>query len=257
MCLILVAYRVRQDMPLVVAANRDEFYARPTASAHFWHGPSRMLAGKDLEAGGTWLGVNESGRFAAVTNVGEPPPAEPKATRGALVQDFLNEDVGCEDYVAGITGERYRGYNLLLWDGEQLLYTSNRAPTRVLKPGYYGLANASLDEDRHKVDRGRAALQQCVEQTADGGADALTLRLTQLLADREPPAESEGREIPGRSAAELLAMGACFITGSDYGTRASSAVTVGLDQVSFTEQLYSSGGIARGRSSHQFPRLQT
>ncbi|MFK7912533.1 MAG: NRDE family protein [Pseudomonadales bacterium] len=249
--MILVAYRVRQDLPLVIAANRDEFYARPTASAHFWHGSARMLAGKDLEAGGTWLGVNERGRFAAVTNVGEPPPAEPKASRGALVQDFLSEDVGCAEYVAGISGERYRGFNLLVWDGEELLYTSNRAPTRALAPGYYGLANASLDEDRHKVDRGRSALQRCLET----GTDDLTSRLTNLLADSEPPAESEGREIPGRSAAELQAMGACFITGSDYGTRASSAVTVGLEQVSFTEQLYSSGGIARGRSSHQFPRF--
>ena len=252
MCLILIAYRVHPEMPLVVAANRDEFYARPTASAHFWHGPARMLAGKDLEAGGTWLGVDERGRFAAVTNVGEPPPAQPKASRGALVQDFLNGTSAAEPYAGAIELERYRGFNLLLWDGETLLYTSNRAPTQILKPGYFGLANVSLDEQRHKVDRGRAALKHCVEQ----GTDGITERLTTLLGDRLPPAQSEGREIPGRSAEEITAMGACFIVGSEYGTRASSAITIGQDEVAFTEALYSSGGIPRGTSSHRFARAR-
>lgn len=256
MCLILVAYRVGPELPLVVAANRDEFYARPTASAHFWHGPARMLAGKDLEAGGTWLGVNEHGRFAAVTNVGEPPPAEPKASRGALVQEFLAGSHRAEPYAAAIEQDRYRGYNLLLWDGETLVYSSNRAPTRVLEPGYYGLANASLDEERHKVERGRAALRQCVEHHAKEGTEDLSERLTTLLADKVVPAQDEGREIPGRSAAEITAMGACFIVGSDYGTRASSAVSIGRGEVAFTEQLYSSGGVARGRSSHRFERVR-
>ncbi|MGI9327479.1 MAG: NRDE family protein [Pseudomonadales bacterium] len=250
--MILIAHRVHPDLPLVVAANRDEFYARPTASAHFWHGPEGMLAGKDLEAGGTWLGVDERGRFAAVTNVGEPPSSGTKLSRGALVQDFLRGQSSAQPYAAQIEGERYRGFNLLLWDGESLIYTSNRSDTVKLAAGVYGLANASLNEDRHKVGRGKAALAAAVAQ--EGANAELNPALLALLADREAPATAEGRKIPGRSAAELISMGACFIVGSDYGTRASTAVAVGHAEVHFSEQIYIEGGLAKGRSQHRMLR---
>ncbi len=250
MCLILIAHRLQDDLPLIVAANRDEFYARPTASAHFWPGPEGLLAGRDLEAGGTWLGVDERGRFAAVTNVGEPPPTASKLSRGALVQEFLSGQQRAEPYAAAIEGERYRGFNLLLWDGETLLYTSNRAATKTLPAGVYGLANASLDEDRHKVNRGKAALGALSSSSAgDIGPELIS-----LLADRLPPDSAEGRSIPGRSPEELINMGACFIVGSDYGTRASTAVAVGRDSVHFSEQIYVAGGVSKGRSQHHFRR---
>ncbi|MEM1229423.1 MAG: NRDE family protein [Pseudomonadota bacterium] len=253
MCLILVGHQAQPGRPLVVAANRDEFYARPTASAHFWPGPAGVLAGKDLEAGGTWLGVNGAGRFAAVTNFGEPPPAEPKASRGALVHGFLDGTMSAERYAAGIEGEAYRGFNLLLWDGRELVYASNRAETRTLPPGIYGLANASLDEDRHKVHRGKAALGQLLAQEV---SDPSTLQqgLLSLLADGELPAEPEPRDIPGRTAEELLALGAVYITGTDYGTRASSAVTIDGEQVWFSEEISLTGGQRAGRSDHRFAR---
>lgn len=258
MCLILVGHQAQPGRPLVVAANRDEFYARPTASAHFWPGPHRVLAGKDLEAGGTWLGVNAAGRFAAVTNFGEPPPAAPKASRGALVHDFLAGTEAAQRYADAIDGERYRGFNLLLWDGRSLVYRSNRAATQVLPPGVYGLANATLDEDRHKVHRGKAALAQVLSSeptAAAADADrALQDDLLALLGDGMLPQEPEPRDIPGRTAEELLALGAVYITGNDYGTRASTAVAISAETVHFSEQISLTGGHAAGRSDHRFAR---
>jgi uncharacterized protein with NRDE domain len=148
MCLILVAWRSSNPHPLVVAANRDEFHARPAAPAAFWDDLPAILAGRDLEARGTWMGISRSGRFAAVTNfrgAREPRAAE---SRGALVAGFLANGSGPGDYIARVQNkaEAYSGFNLLVGDGNELWWMSNRdgAPRR-LEPGIYGLANALLD----------------------------------------------------------------------------------------------------------------
>ena len=144
MCLILFAYRLTPGQPLIVAANRDEFYARPSAAAHWWEDAPGLLAGRDLQAGGTWLGVQANGRFAAVTNFTDLEQPPPPRSRGALVTDFLGGTQTCADYAASIQGELYQGFNLLLWDGRSLACTSNRGVTKVLKPGCYALTNAEL-----------------------------------------------------------------------------------------------------------------
>ena len=127
MCLILFAYRVRADAPLIVAANRDEFYARPAALAHRWDDAPHVFAGRDLSAGGTWLGVSTSGRFAAVTNFSETPDGPvPPGSRGDLTANFLRGTIGARAYAESIDDDRYRGFSLLLWDGTDLIYTSNR-----------------------------------------------------------------------------------------------------------------------------------
>jgi uncharacterized protein with NRDE domain len=148
MCLILVAWRVSNPHPLVVAANRDEFHARPAAPAAFWDDRPEILAGRDLEARGTWMGISRSGRFAAVTNfrgAREPRAAE---SRGALVTGFLEGRSTPEAYVAALLpkSDSYGGFNLLASDGTELWWMSNRdgAPRR-LERGFYGLGNALLD----------------------------------------------------------------------------------------------------------------
>jgi uncharacterized protein with NRDE domain len=148
MCLILVAWRVSNPHPLVVAANRDEFHARPAAPSAFWDDRPEILAGRDLEARGTWMGISRSGRFAAVTNfrgAREPRAAE---SRGALVTGFLEGRSTPEAYVAALLpkSDSYGGFNLLASDGAELWWMSNRegAPRR-LEAGIYGLANALLD----------------------------------------------------------------------------------------------------------------
>jgi uncharacterized protein with NRDE domain len=148
MCLILVAWRKRAGMPLAVAANRDELHARPSAAAAFWPDAPGLLAGHDLQARGTWLGVSRGGRFAAVTNFrgGFDPAA--RASRGALVADFLAGAMAAGDYVAGLAARRdqYSGFNLLVADREELWWLSNRGDgARRLEPGCYALGNFLLD----------------------------------------------------------------------------------------------------------------
>ncbi len=143
MCLILVAWKVHARFPLVVAANRDEFHGRPAARATFWEDAPDVLAGRDLQAGGTWLGVSRNGRFAAVTNYRggtEPGAAE---SRGALVTRYL-AGVGVPELAERKAA--YSGFNLLAADGEELWWLSNRdGDSRRLEPGWYGLGNLLLD----------------------------------------------------------------------------------------------------------------
>ena len=139
MCLIVIGWRVHPDYPLVVAANRDEFYARPSTPLGRWPDAPQVIGGLDLEAGGTWLGITESGRFAAITNVREPGMAKGALSRGWLTRNFLTSDSAALDYARQIDGTCYSGFNLLLADDESLVYCSNRdGEPRALQPGIYG-----------------------------------------------------------------------------------------------------------------------
>jgi uncharacterized protein with NRDE domain len=146
MCLIVLAWQKHPDYPLIVAANRDEFHARPAAAAAFWGDKPSILAGRDLEAKGTWMGVARSSRFAAVTNyrgATEPRAAE---SRGALVTRFLDGAEKPAAYLRSIKAKQYSGFNLLVADAGELWTMSNRdGPPRRLEPGIYGLGNTLLD----------------------------------------------------------------------------------------------------------------
>ncbi len=251
MCLVLLAVGARPGVPLVVAANRDEFHARPSAAAHRWPGAAGIVAGRDLEAGGTWLGVAASGRFAAVTNVSEVPSPGTFRSRGELVPGFLAGGETARAYAERIEGDAYRGFNLLLWDGESLVYSSNRHPSQVLGPGIHALANGVLDEARFKVSRSRAALAGTLATTGDAElADALFAP----LADRSLPPEPEHRAVTGMSEAEVAALAAPFIVGERYGTRASTVVIVGERAVALAERRFAPGGVPAGSSSLRWDR---
>ncbi|MEQ8264700.1 NRDE family protein [Pseudohaliea sp.] len=251
MCLVLLALGARPGLPLVVAANRDEFHARPSAAAHRWPGAAGVVAGRDLEAGGTWLGVGAGGRFAAVTNVSEVPSPGTFRSRGDLVPGFLAGGEGALAYAEQIEGDAYRGFNLVLWDGEALVYTSNRHPPRELGPGVHALANGELDEARFKVSRSREALAETLATTPDAGlADALFAP----LADRSLPPEPEQRIIAGMTEEEIAALAAPFIVGERYGTRASTVVLVGEGAVALEERRFAAGGVRAGSSSLRWDR---
>jgi uncharacterized protein with NRDE domain len=166
MCLIVLAWRRHPGYPLIVAANRDEFHGRAAAPAAFWADNPAILAGRDLEAKGTWMGVARNGRFAAVTNyrgATEPRAAE---SRGALVTRFLDGNFPPEKYLREIKASQYSGFNLLVADGEELWAMSNRdGPPRRLEPGIHGLGNSSLDapEVNRPKERFAAALGPAVE----------------------------------------------------------------------------------------------
>ena len=223
MCLIVVGWRVHPDYPLVVAANRDEFYARPTAIAARWPDVPQIIGGIDLEAGGTWLGITESGRFAAVTNVREPNMAKAASSRGALTRDFLLADLPAGDYAEQIEGSHYAGFNLLLSDGESLLYCSNRdGEPRALPPGIYGLSNHLLDSPWPKLVQARqrftAALQHLPEEAA----------FFELLADQTIVEDDKLPQTGVPLEWERL-LSAVFVKSENYGTRASTLLWQGSD----------------------------
>ena len=239
MCLIVVGWRVHPDYPLVVAANRDEFYARPSSPIAHWPDATQVIGGLDLEAGGTWLGITESGRFAAVTNVREPAMAKGERSRGALTRDFLTADASAEDFAAKIDGGRYSGFNLLLGDGESLVYCSNRdGRPRRLAPGIYGLSNHLLDSPWPKLVAARERFAAALPGLPDEAAFFELLADQTIVADENLPATGVPIEW------ERL-LSASFVKSENYGTRASTLVWQGADgTVTIHEQSFGPNGQA-------------
>lgn len=221
MCLIVFAWQAHPRYRLVLAANRDEFYQRPTLALHRWADTPQVIAGRDLQGGGTWCGLSSSGRFAALTNIRAPQQHNPEArSRGELVSAFLqNDQMTPSDYAQQLSQQRlaYNGYNLLFGDAEQLYYYhSVQAQAYTLKPGLYGLSNAALDQPWPKVQRAKAGLHNCL-QSAELDPEALLA----LLADAHPAPDTE---LPstGVTLEWERKLSPIFIPGPDYGTRAST-----------------------------------
>lgn len=221
MCLIVFAWRPGHALPLIVAANRDEFYARPTQALAAWQDAPGVHAGRDLEAGGTWLGVGPQGRFAALTNIREPGQPLGPRSRGELVAGFLQGELGVEAYldqVASRSGQ-YSGFNLLVGDSDRLGYLHARdAAPQLLEAGVYGLSNAGLDTPWPKLVKARTGLEGLLES-------AQPQQLLALLADAEPAADSELPETGVGVATEKL-LSSVFIASQNYGTRASTVLIV-------------------------------
>lgn len=216
MCLIVVGWRAHPDFPLVVAANRDEFHARPSAPASRWPKAPQIFGGRDLEAGGTWLGMAESGRFAAITNVREPGMAKGERSRGALPRDFLLSESTAADYASTIENTAYAGFNLLLTDGEKLVYCSNReSRPKTLAPGIYGLSNHRLDTPWPKLQTARQKFADALPLLPDENA------FFQLLADKSIVADDDLPQTGVALEWERL-LSAVFVQSPDYGTRAST-----------------------------------
>ena len=175
MCLLTIAYQQHSQAPLIIASNRDEFYARPTLPMHWWQ-DAPILAGRDQQAMGTWLGLSNNGRFAAVTNYRQVTTNNSKQTallsRGSLVSDFLSSDQTSHQWSQTLveSGADFDGFNLLTYDGKQLVYCNNHnnQPPQVLSSGFYALSNGALDSDWPKVDHARDQLRQLLR---DGQAE--------------------------------------------------------------------------------------
>jgi uncharacterized protein with NRDE domain len=216
MCLIVVGWRAHTDFPLVVAANRDEFYARPTADAASWPDAPEVFGGIDHEAGGTWLGIRRDGRFAAVTNVREPGMAKGRHSRGMLTRNFLLCGQTSIDYALQLDGRDYSGFNLLLCDGKTLVYCSNRDSTpRILAPGVYGLSNHLLDSPWPKLLTARQRFASALPGLPDESALFALLADDSIVADDELPQTGVSLEWERR-------LSAIFVKSEEYGTRAST-----------------------------------
>ncbi|MBW3572965.1 MAG: NRDE family protein [Gemmatimonadetes bacterium] len=254
MCLIALALDAHPSYRLVVAANRDEFYARPAAQAQWWADAPDVLAGRDLREGGTWMGVTRGGRVAAVTNYRDPGLAErPDApSRGALVADFLRGAADAEAYAHALArrAARYNGFNLLVGDEGGFFYLSNRAEgVRRLEPGVYGLSNALLDTPWPKVQRARRAMADALAAAEGDGWDA---PLWDALADRVIAAD-DALPDTGVGAERERLLSAPFIRTEVYGTRASTVLTIARDgQVRFVERSVAPGEEGWTESRHAF-----
>lgn len=250
MCLVLLSWQRDSRYPLIVAGNRDERFERPTAALDWWQDQPDVLAGRDLVAGGTWLGVHRNGRFGIITNVRDPAAATAPASRGTLITDWLNSAISAAEFATALAARRddYAGFNLLYGDAGQLNYYSNRsARSGPLAAGVYALSNASLDTPWPKVERARAHMQRVV------GADTPDLdAFLPFLTDRTPAADDE-LPLPSLPLAQRRVLSAPFIVGEHYGTRCSTVLRVAADgAVLAEEQSFAPLGAATGRQRLEF-----
>lgn len=219
MCLIVFAWRPTHALPLIVAANRDEFHARPSLPLGYWEDAPQIIAGRDLQAGGTWMGLGPDGRFAALTNIRAPGAPIGSHSRGELPERFLRGQLSPQAYLTELEGQlqHYSGFNLLVGDARELWYLNSRTGIpEQLSAGIYGVSNAALNTPWPKLLRARAALHDCLHAPE---AEILL----QLLSDPLPAADEE---LPstGVSPEVERKLSSVFIASPDYGTRASTVL---------------------------------
>ena len=252
MCLILFAHQAHRNYPLILAANRDEAYARPAAPAAFWDDHPQIYGGRDLEKGGTWLGLTRSGRMAAVTNyrnrnAGRTAPL----SRGALVSGFLTSDSDTETYLQRVKaqGEQYNGFILIAGDLEGLYWLSNRGPgVARIPPGVHGLSNHLLNTPWPKITRSK----QAMEALLGAGEAELTAKLFDLLSDRSAAPDDELPDT-GVGLQRERELSPIFINGDRYGTRASTVMLVDKDgDVLYIERGFGAGGKPLGEVATRF-----
>jgi len=238
MCLLLMALNTHATYPLILLANRDEYYERPTASARFWDEAPFVLAGKDLRAGGTWLGITRKGRIAAVTNYRDPASIKQGApSRGRLVSDFLLGQRGAEEYIEKLDREavKYNGFNLIIGERGQYYWYSNRDDgVQLLSAGIYGLSNHLLDTPWPKVAKSKAALVHLLSEQKEPSLENLFLILTDrtTAGDEHLPHTGIGLEW------ERI-LSPIFIKSPTYGTRSSTVMLIDADNhVTFVEKTF-------------------
>lgn len=248
-CLILFAFKVHPTHKLIVAANRDESYSRPTAAAEFWKDAPNTLAGRDLEKMGTWMGITTSGRFAALTNYRDPMEStKGKRSRGNLVADFLNGDEPPEEFMKRVAddGNLYPGYNLLTGTSNELYYYSNIGKeVQMLQPGIYGLSNHLLNTDWPKVKVGKTGLERIVRKDtqANDGKEKIVKQLFDLLQTSDPaPDEQLPNTGVGLDLERMLSP--MFIKSDGYGTRCSTVCLAGSNELYYAERTYFDSGIS-------------
>lgn len=237
MCLIVFSYRTHPKYKLIVAANRDEFYGRPTREVQFWENYPHLLAGQDIQAGGTWMGVSKNGRFGALTNyrdlsnLKENPPS-----RGELVTNYLAKQADLEDYLEGIQQKspEYNGFNLLLSDKESMYHFSNETMEySLIEPGIHGVSNALLNTPWTKLERAKNELKDATSST-DVDKEALFA----LLTDGRPAPDNELPET-GLDYKREKMVSSIFIKSENYGTKCSTLLLIDYDgNLEYTERRF-------------------
>ena len=225
MCLILFSYAMQPGYRLILAANRDEFYDRPTLPLAAWQDAPDIYGGRDMRGNGTWLGISRCGRIAALTNYRDPKAQKPEApSRGLLVSRFLEGSESPHNYLQELqkTGHHYNGFNLLVGDLTELCYYSNRdEETRILGPGIYGLSNHLLNTNWPKIIKGKEHLLKILSRQDRWESE----ELFSLLSDRVIPPDDQLPDTGVELQWERI-LSPLFITSSIYGTRSSTVVLI-------------------------------
>ncbi len=251
MCVVALAWNTHPRWRLLLIGNRDEAYARPSASLAHWVDAPDMLAGRDLEAGGTWMGVHASGRAAVVTNVRDPRAAHDRASRGLLVSDFLRGRDSAKRHAEAmeVAAVRYRPFNLLLFDHESACFVSNHPQVRAreLTPGLHGLSNGDLDAAWPKVRRANAALQSWLDANGEDFEPLFAALADEMPApDAELPDTGIGLELERRVSPP-------FVRGAVYGTRATTLIAMdyhGSGRI--IERRFGPQGVPQGQTALHF-----
>ncbi|WP_353173559.1 NRDE family protein [Paracandidimonas soli] len=255
MCLAVLALNTRPDLPLLIVANRDEYHARPSAPVRPWEDPPGIYAGRDLAAGGTWLGITRQGRYGLITNYRDPAHVVPDApSRGALVLDYLAGGDAPLDHARVVleSGGRYNGFNLIVGDASTCALAANRSgePARLLDSGLYGLSNRLLDTAWPKLLRLRQEVGHMLRQGGQPDAGGLL----DLLADRTP-APDDALPDTGVGLERERLLSPIFIAGEHYGTRCSTVIAVHADgRIRMSERRFGPGGAVEGESRWEFLR---
>lgn len=239
MCLIAFALNVHPDYPLILVANRDEFYERPTAYAQFWEDQPNVLGGRDLKGGGTWIGVSTSGKITAVTNYRDPKNISATAkTRGDLTKDYLISDTPALAYMQGVEAEAsfYNGFNLLLFEEGKGHYFSNYGDKiHALDKGVFGLSNALLDTPWPKLEKLKSSFSRAIQSDFDVAS------LLELLTDNQTADDDQLPETGVPYAWEKALSSICIAT-PNYGTCCSTVILVNHEgDLSFTEKSFPVG----------------
>lgn len=251
MCLLTFSFDEHPRYALVFAANRDEFYERPTEPALFWEDHPHVLAGRDLKGGGTWMGVTRSGRWAAVTNYRDPSSYDEDArSRGELVADYLRGSWTPSEYMDQLAGrfDAYNGFNVLVGTPETVLYASNRGgEPQELEAGCYGLSNHLLNTPWPKVERAKQQMARTLRaEHIEPDAVLEWLHDTQEAPEKELPDTGVGADIE-----KMLSP--IFIQGERYGTRASTVLLIDREgRITFVERTFNEGQ-PRETRRFQFP----
>jgi len=238
MCLLLIANKVHPQYKLVIAANRDEFYDRPAVPADFWNEYPELLAGKDLEAGGTWLGITRNGRLSAITNFRNfhSPIKENAPSRGNLTTDFLLGKESLQSYTETLknSSSNYNGFNLVYGIKNELFYYSNQTKVEIkLTEGIYGISNALLDTPWAKIKRSKKRFTQILNRD-----DKIIENIFVLLNDKETAPDEELPDT-GLDKEREKALSSIFIKTPKYGTRCTTVLLIDNDDnVSFIETTY-------------------
>ena len=224
MCLIIFDWAADNDKPLKLLSNRDEFHARPSQSAHIWADEPHIYGGRDLEKKGTWLAVSSTGRMACVTNYRENDNTPKPRSRGEIPRQFLSSRLSAQDFAYSLREkyEEFPGFNALLFDGNQLSYSSNRSPNDPvsLAPGTYGISNHLLDTPWPKLTRAKNAFKAAVDLSSrrDSNDSLFEVMFDQTRANKA--------ELPKTGISEEVEMmlSAVFIRSPAYGTRTTTWV---------------------------------